>query len=135
MVRRPVVLQEGPSALGEGHERRAAIAFDGRHAANEARTPQPFQVAVPEIPRSSAGHRADRSPARRETSRSSPARALRSRGVGTVFAHVDAFALAPTREVEAGREDVPGVPCLGFPRIAGARLSGVERAGIESGPT
>ena len=35
-VRSPVVVQELTSAFGEGHERRAAVALDRGHAANQA---------------------------------------------------------------------------------------------------
>src|SRR5258708_9899044 len=54
MVVDPMVLQELTPALREGDERRAAVAFDGRHAANEARTTQSLEGTVPKISRSSA---------------------------------------------------------------------------------
>src|SRR2546427_467903 len=85
------------SSVREGDERRAAVAFDGRHAANETRTPQSLEVTMPKISRSSAvipqiarRHHAKR-PDRGQRARFGAAEFV------LVLVHVDAFAIMPTR--------------------------------------
>jgi hypothetical protein len=97
MVVGPMVLQELTPALREGDERRAAVAFNGRHAANEARTTQSLEVTVPKISRSSAvipqiarRHHAKR-PDRGQRARFGAAEFV------LVLVHVDAFAIMPSR--------------------------------------
>ena len=97
MIVGPMVLQELTPALREGDKRRAAVAFDGRHAANEARTPQSLKVTVPKISHSSAvipqiarWHHAKR-PDRRQCARFGAAEFV------LMLVHVDAFAIMPTR--------------------------------------
>ncbi len=97
MVVGPMVLQELTPALREGDKRRAAVAFDGRHAANEARATQSLEITVPKISRSSVvipqiarRHHAKR-PDRGQRARFGAAEVV------LVLVHVDAFAIMPTR--------------------------------------
>ena len=130
MVRSPAVLQEGTSAFGEGHEGRAAVALKRGHAPNEARAPQPFQVAVSEIPRPAlviakiARRHNPKRPDCRQRARFGAAQSVR------LFVHVHAFARRPTRQIEAGCQGVARIEILGLAAVVGVRLSRVEQAGI-----